>query len=103
MKKKPQICSECPVSNTAKIVGDFWLLLIVRALLDGPKRFNELAESLHGISRRTLTQKLHKAEEEELLVRQEYAEAPPRVEYKLTPRGKKMRAIIKAVETFTKG
>jgi DNA-binding HxlR family transcriptional regulator len=102
MIKKPQICSECPVSNATKIVGDFWMLLIVRSLLTGPKRFNELAESLHGISRRTLTQKLQKAEAEGLVERREYAEAPPRVEYKLTPRGKKIRAIIKAVEAFSR-
>lgn len=101
MSHKPKICEECPVSNTAKLVGDFWLLLIVRELLIEPQRFTELHEKLHGISRRTLTQKLQKAVQEGLVTRTEFNEAPPRVEYAITPKGKKLKGILREVEKFS--
>jgi len=97
----PEICNECPFSTTTKLVGDFWLLLIIRTLLQtSPLRFTELADTLAGISRRTLTLKLKRAEHEGLITRTDFATHPPRVEYAITPYGKKLKPLLAAINTF---
>ncbi len=102
-RKMPKVCNECPFSTTTKLVGDFWLLLIIRTLItSSPLRFTELADTLVGISRRTLTLKLKLAEHEGLITRTEYAEHPPRVEYTITSYGKKLKPVLAAINTFSK-
>ena len=85
----------CPVCATAEIVCGKWTLLVIRDLADGPARFGELERSLDGISPRTLSQRLRALEDEGIVERRSYAEAPPRVEYELTEKG---RALIPIVE-----
>lgn len=99
-KKLPEVCTGCPTSKVAKFIGDFWMLLLVRELLAGPKRYTELKGTLSGISTRTLSQKLEFAQNVGIITRREYAEAPPRVEYELTQRGKGLKSIVKAVEDY---
>lgn len=74
----------CPVARTAEIISGKWTLLIIRDLASGVKRFNQLERSLHGISPKTLSERLRSLEEEGVIVRQTFAEVPPRVEYSLT-------------------
>lgn len=86
--------SACPVARVAEIVGDTWVLLIIRDLTQKPRRFSDLATSLKGISTRTLTAKLKKLEENGLIERTAHKEWPPRVDYTLSPRGKELHTII---------
>jgi len=89
------------MSTATKLVGDFWLLLILRALIaTSPLRFTQLVELLPGISRRTLTLKLKLAEEEGLITRTEFLVHPPRVEYAITSYGKKLKPVLTAINTF---
>src|SRR5437879_1267693 len=74
----------CPIARTAEIISGKWTLLIIRDLASGVKRFNQLERSLHGISPKTLSERLRSLEEEGILVRQTFAEVPPRVEDYLT-------------------
>src|SRR5438552_13145469 len=74
----------CPVARTAEIISGKWTLLIIRDLVSGVKRFNQLERSLHGISPKTLSERLRSLEEEGIIVRQTFAEVPPRVEDSLT-------------------
>lgn len=90
----------CPIARTAALVGDTWTLLIVRDLMSGCKRFGELAESLHGISPRTLSQRLKRLETAGVITRRAFAEIPPRVEYALTEKGRALIPIIEAMRTF---
>jgi DNA-binding HxlR family transcriptional regulator len=99
-KKLPEVCNGCPTSKVAKFIGDFWMLLLVRELLGGPRRYTELKTALAGISTRTLSQKLEFAQSEDIIARIEYAEAPPRVEYSLTEKGRKLKGIVKEVEKY---
>ena len=69
-------------------VGDRWSLLVVDALLDGPRRFGELREALPGIAANILTDRLRRLERERILVSAPYSTRPPRMEYTLTGDGR---------------
>ena len=92
--------SVCPVLSTARIVSGKWTLLMLRDLADGPQRFSELERSLAGISPRTLSIRLRSLEEEGIVERREFAEMPPRVEYRLTPKGRHLVPIVDAMREY---
>lgn len=90
----------CPVATTVALIGSKWKLLIIRNLKMRPWRFNELKKDLEGISQKSLTDSLRSMEEDGLVVRTVYPEAPPRVEYSLSELGESMRPILDAMEAF---
>ncbi len=90
----------CAVAATAEIIGAKWTALLVHDLSEGARRFSELERSCHGISPRTLAERLRVLEAEGIVERHSYAEAPPRVEYVLTPKGESLLPIIDAMREF---
>ncbi len=90
----------CPVARTAHIVSGKWTLLLIRDLASGIKRFNQLERSLNGISPKTLSERLRSLEEEGILVRQTFAEVPPRVEYTLTEKGHDLVYVIESMRSY---
>ncbi len=84
----------------ADLLGDTCTVLIIRDLLEGKKRFGELEHSLAGVSTRTLAKKLRILEAHGMLRREEYREKPPRVEYALTEKGRKLGSITKAMKAY---
>lgn len=90
----------CPVLATAQIVSGKWTLLVLRDLAEGTRRFTELQRSLAGISPRTLSLRLRVLEEEGVVVRREYPEMPPRVEYALTAKGLDLLPIVEAMRDY---
>lgn len=90
----------CPVARTAEIIGNKWTPLIVRDLTRGRRRFSELERSLHGISPKTLSERLKRLEEAGVIDRCCYAEVPPRVEYSLTPKGHDLLPVIESMRAF---
>jgi len=92
--------SVCPVLATAKIVSGKWTLLLLRDLADGPRRFSALQRSLAGISPGTLSVRLRSLEEEGIIERREFPEMPPRVEYRLTPKGEDLVPIVDAMRSY---
>jgi len=90
----------CPVARTADIIGNKWTPLIVRDLADGQKRFSELERSLHGISPKTLSERLKRLEECSVVTRKCFAEVPPRVEYQLTTKGHALLPVIESMRAF---
>lgn len=99
-QQRKKLCTDCPIAKTADLVGDSVTLLILRDLLKGPQRFNELHSALKGTSTRTLTNKLQYLVEIGLVVRKEFIQKPPRVEYTLTTKGKGLKSIIKSMENY---
>lgn len=91
---------ECGVARFLLLLDGPWATLIVRELLHGPHRFNELRQALPGISAHTLTNRLRKFESAGLVTRTAYAEIPPRVEYSLTDFGLKLRPVLDAINTW---
>lgn len=90
----------CPVAATVALIGSKWKLLIIRNLMVRPWRFNELKKDLGGISQKVLTDSLRSLERDGLVIRTEFDEQPPRVEYSLSPLGESMRPILKAMEQW---
>jgi DNA-binding HxlR family transcriptional regulator len=69
-------------------VADKWTLLVLNALEEGGDvRFTRLRERVGGVSQKMLTKTLRQLERDGLVSRRVYPEVPPRVEYRLTPRG----------------
>lgn len=97
MKK---IFSPCPVETTLRLIENKWRVLIIRELLNGTRRFGELARGVGNVSQRSLTMNLRFLEEYGLISRRVYASVPPRVEYSLTPLGESLRPILKAMESW---
>ena len=76
-----------PLAAALDSVGDRWTLLLIEALLDGPRRFGDLQEALQGIAPNVLTQRLRRLEGEGLVLAQPYSERPQRFVYELTAVG----------------
>src|SRR5260221_10043492 len=82
---KPGYGQDCPVARTLDIVGERWTLLILRDLLrQGPRKFQDFEVSLAGIGPNTLSARLKRLEQAEIVERRLYAQHPPRAEYFLT-------------------
>src|SRR5579884_1270505 len=92
----------CTIDRTAEIISGKWTLLIIRDLVSGVKRFNQLERSLHGISPKTLSERLRSLEEEGIIIRQTFAEVPPRVEYSLTPKGRDLVEVVESMRNYGK-
>jgi len=87
----------CPVARALDIIGERWTLLILRDLmLRGPCRFQDFQANLVGISPPTLSARLKRLEEAEIVERRFYAQHPPRAEYVLTKKGEELRPVLRA-------
>jgi DNA-binding HxlR family transcriptional regulator len=91
---------ECGVARFLILLDGPWATLIVRELLSGPRRFNELMDALPGISAHTLTRRLRRFEASGLVTRTAFAEIPPRVVYELTPLGQSLRSVLDAMNEW---
>ena len=87
---------QCPVRNVLSRIGDRWSLLVLLALHDKAEamRFSDLCRAIPDVSQKMLTSTLRKLEADDLLSRTVYPEVPPRVEYKLTKRGKTLIPLL---------
>jgi DNA-binding HxlR family transcriptional regulator len=83
-----------PVRLILARVGDKWSVLIVMALCDGPRRFNEVKRAIGTISQRMLTLTLRGMERDGLVKRTVLPTKPPRVDYELTELGHSLREPI---------
>lgn len=90
----------CPVAKTLEIVGDRWTLLIVRDLLGGTRRFQDLQTGLPGLAPNILSDRLKLMEEHGLLARRLYSDHPPRAEYALTAKGHELGVVIGALAAW---
>ena len=79
-----------PLAEALARVGDRWTLLVVEALLTGPRRFNELLDQIPGIAANILSERLKRLEREALLVARPYSKRPPRAAYQLTAEGQEL-------------
>lgn len=89
-------------ARIAKIVASKWMLGILQQLEGGPKRFHELQRSLAGISPKTLADRLRELDNLGIVIRQVYAEIPPRVEYSLTPKGTALLPLIQSLGEYAR-
>ena len=90
-----------PVSVVLQLVGAKWKLLIIKELLKKEMRFVELKKNL-GCTAKVLTNCLKELEEDGLIIREEYDELPPKVEYYLTDIGYTLRPVIDSMQKWSK-
>lgn len=83
----------CSVARSLEVVGERWTLLVVRDVLLGRHRFDELVESL-GVTRTVLSARLRTLVDEGVLERRAYQDNPPRFEYHLTDKGRGLLPVI---------
>jgi DNA-binding HxlR family transcriptional regulator len=76
----------CSIARSLELIGERWTLLIVRDVFRGQRRFDALQKDL-GIARNVLANRLDRLVEEEILVKRQYQDRPPRYEYFLTEKG----------------
>ena len=91
MTRPPEICDTgCGLNATLRIISGKWKPLVLFFLRDGPKRYGELKRLIQGVSDKVLIQQLKDLEADHVLVRTDYREVPPRVDYALTPLGRSL-------------
>ena len=88
------------METTLTLISDQWKVLILRDLIPGTKRFDELKKSIGNVSQKVLTAQLRQMEDSGLLTRTVYPEVPPRVEYTLTDLGRSLKPIMDAMWTW---
>lgn len=92
---------KCPVARTLDLIGERWTPLILRDLiLHGPRRYQDLQDSLAGIAPNTLSARLKDMEANGLIERKLYNERPPRLEYHLTEKGKSLGPVLRALREW---
>jgi DNA-binding HxlR family transcriptional regulator len=91
----PMAAPNSPLAAALERVGDRWSLLVVEALLSGPRRFNELAEAVGGIAPNILADRLRRLEAEGVLRATPYSERPPRFAYELSGDGAELAGALR--------
>jgi DNA-binding HxlR family transcriptional regulator len=95
MGRRPTAVPPSPLADALARAGDRWTLLVVAALMDGPKRFNELQDGLEGIAPNVLSGRLKALAEQALVVPRAYSERPPRFVYELTEAGRELAGALR--------
>ena len=89
---------DCPVRNVISSMTDKWSLLVLYTLeQQNVLRFNDLWRQIPDISQRMLTSTLRHLENDGIISRETFAEVPPKVEYRLTERGKSLMPHLDAL------
>ncbi|MFZ2052523.1 MAG: helix-turn-helix domain-containing protein [Solirubrobacteraceae bacterium] len=91
------------VRQAADLLERRWQLSIIYAALSGALRFSEFAEAIAGISPRMLSERLRDLESAGLIERVVLPTSPPAVEYRLTPRGRRLAPLVEAMRTYAQG
>lgn len=98
-------CNRCEplpeeVRRAADLLGRRWALALLYASHAGAVRFNEFRQVLGEIPPRTLAQRLSELEEAGLLERRVVDSRPPRVEYRLTAEGRRLKSVVDALRRW---
>ncbi|MBI3557284.1 MAG: helix-turn-helix transcriptional regulator [Deltaproteobacteria bacterium] len=97
MSAKPPKKWNCPVEVTLAVIGGKWKTLILWHLRGDKKRFTELRRLMPNVTQRMLKLQLRELEKDGVVERKVHPEAPPKVEYSLTPRGRSLRPVLNSL------
>jgi DNA-binding HxlR family transcriptional regulator len=94
-------CSDlCPAIESANLFGDSVILLIIKELELGEKRYNELLQALTGVSSSTLAKRLKLLEEKNIIIRTVITSTPIKITYELSEKGQDTKEIINSLRKF---
>jgi DNA-binding HxlR family transcriptional regulator len=90
----------CAVEAAISLIGGKWKGVVLFHLAEGTQRFNELRRLMPDVTQRMLTNQLRELEADGLIVRQVYAQVPPKVEYSLSEFGRTLEPILAALKQW---
>ncbi|MBZ0098310.1 MAG: helix-turn-helix transcriptional regulator [Taibaiella sp.] len=91
-------CSNgCPVEAALEQISGKWKGLVLYHLIDETLRFSELMRRVGNVTQRSLTKQLRELERDGLVNREVFAVVPPKVEYRLTDKGQKLKSVLDAL------
>lgn len=96
MKTKERTIEEkiCPLEFAVNAISGKWKIPIVWRINEGEKRPSEMLRGIAKVDRRVLNQQLNELVADGILIKESFNELPPRVEYSLTPLGKKLIDVL---------
>jgi DNA-binding HxlR family transcriptional regulator len=89
------VAARSPLAAALERVGDRWSLLLIEALLPGPRRFNELQAAVPGIAPNILSDRLKRLESERVIAARPYSERPLRLSYELRAEGRELAGALR--------
>lgn len=99
--EKKNLFGKCPYVTAQKVLTGKWSMYIMYLLSEGPVRFNELQRRMpEEMTHTTLSRQLKALEDEGLIIRKEYQQIPPKVEYCLSEIGEKFKAVLSVLEVW---
>ncbi len=90
----------CTAGTVIKMISGRWKISILCLLNNGTKRYCEIKGFRKDISEKMLTQQLKEMQKDNLINRKVYAVVPPKVEYSLTPLGKKIIPVLRMLDDW---
>lgn len=101
MAERKELFGLCPYVTSQKVLTGKWSMYIMYLLSDGPVRFNELQRKMPAeMTHTTLSRQLKSLEEDGLIIRKEYQQVPPKVEYSLSEIGEKFKKVLVVLEQW---
>ena len=91
---------DCPLNYTMGLIGTKWKPLILFHLLDGALRSGVLQKKFPGISNKMFTQTVRELEKDGLIYRKVFPVVPPKVEYKLSERGRSLELVLRSLDNW---
>lgn len=99
-----EACFEpCPIERGMRIIGGKWTGSILWHLKDGPVRFNDLARQLSGASKKVITDRLKKMENNQLITRTVISTRPVAVTYEITNFGRSALEFLEKLKEWVEG
>lgn len=89
--------SLCPIATAQKLIQGKWAILILHYLSQETLRFNELQRKMPKMTHATLSNQLKQLEADGLIIRTEFAQIPPKVEYCLSDIGKEFQIVLSSI------
>jgi len=99
-RRAAAVRAESAATAALNVLGQKWVMRIIRALGDRTQRFCELQDALGGANSATLSQRLKMLEDEGLVERRAISAVPPWVEYSLTEKGSDLRTAIAGIDRW---
>jgi DNA-binding HxlR family transcriptional regulator len=93
--------ADCPARLAVDLLSHTWNLVVLHGLRTGPRRPGELQRAIGGIRQKVLTQTLRRLQDDGLVRRRSFREAPPRVEYELTALGRTLLAAFEPLAVWS--
>ena len=101
MTNEQYFAANCPTRTIISEITNKWSMMVMCALNDGPRRFNEIKRQLEGISQKSLTQTLRKLERNGIIKREVAEGTPLSVRYSMTEIGSSLHQPFKELYQWT--